>query len=351
MSVTLHSPDGTAGSGNTPSWQEAMSAITSEAASSYDADVAVGEDSDQPADDSDATDDVDNDESEGDPDEATVDDADEAADEGEDVDEIKGWDGNPDSIPAKFKPAFEKAVGSVVEKRLAEIDKGVQKRLRQIADTENQYRAELTKLQAMQVQMMQGGKPGPGATNGAPEPPAEDASPREWDSYYDARTKWNAKQMIQEMVASGQLVTADQVHGMTSAVEQKRNADVARIQMVEQQDGYTEEIGLAMSELAKNSKTLGGLLFTDEGILDLFALAKERVTLKGSAKQTADARVAEAAKAEANARRKAQAGNNALPRPGSMRQAAMNTGVPNDGKPRTVEQRMALIVEQQKNGG
>ena len=293
------------------SWEEAMSAATREAAAEFGSmtgeETEVADDADTGEDDAsegyESADDTAAETEETDSDEAEV----SEDDKGEPEPLGMKWDGNPETIPAEWKPGWDRA--------MAMVSKGVNKRLREIAEKEKQLDAVI--LQYRQATAPQAPQQAAADNDPMPQKPAESASDEVWESYYDARAEWKARQVLKQEIAAGRIVTADKHHEVADHMARQE-----RLGLIARQDGCTDAVMYRMAQMAEANPVLAGMLESDDGSLALFQLARRDVEMEQAVGATQAQQAEAAKKAAEEAKRKAGAGKAALPRPGGATKAS-----------------------------
>lgn len=295
-----------------PSWEEAMSAATREAAAAFA--------SSQSGEETEVTDDADtgeDDAPEGDQDvDDTAAETEEAeSEEGDPGEGDKGdpeplgmkWDGNPDTIPAEWKPGWDRA--------MAMVQKGLNKRLRELAAKEKELDSVI--LQYRQATAPQTPQKAAADNDPMPQKPAESASDEVWESYYDARAEWKARQVLKQEIANGNIITADKHHAVADQMARQE-----RLGLITRQEGCTDEVMYRMAQMAEADPVLAGMLESDSTALTLFQIARRDVAMEQAARGAQAQKADAAQKAAEEAKRKAGAAKAAIPRPGGSTKAS-----------------------------
>lgn len=264
--------------------QEALDAAADEAVREFD--EAQSEDGEEVADDA-AADEGDEEaleaaDEQSDDDEPEAED-DEPADGDDDEPEVDfAWDGNPETVPEKLKPGFDK----MYETMRKGVDVWMSKKAQEWNVQRQQYEARLRELETSAQESRRAA-----LEPKLPSPPGPDATQEQIDHYYDARAKYAAYQQLKELqeaglVASPQKASAPQANDVVVAVEK-------RMALVQKQDGYSDDIGISMAQMAETNPALSQLLLTDEGAVALFQMAKTQADAAAFKKAAADAKSAE----------------------------------------------------------
>lgn len=226
----------------------------------------------------------------------------EAKDEAkDDTDPGTVWDGNPETVPEALKPGLDRF--------MANVNKGIGKRMRELADLEKRMNETIFRYQeAMAPRPAQQAQ---AKDSGPPPKPDNDASEAEWDAYHDARAAYNARKVMEKEIAEGRLVTADQYRETADVVAQQN-----RLSLITSQPGADSDVMFLMSKMVEAEPALAPMLDSDDSALALFRMAKREAELRRAAQAAQDAKTAAAIKANEEAKRKAAAGKSGLARPG-----------------------------------
>lgn len=253
------------------------------------------------------------------------------------VEESGEWDGNPDTIPERFKSAFEKAVDAKSAKREAEMNKGVQKVLGQLQSDRQLLQQQMAQVQAWQQQMQAQQAP----QNLGPKEPGEDASREEWTRYYDDRASWIADQRVERHMAQlRQTGVIPDPNQMASVVAQQKQ--IERMNYISALPGLDQDVANKMKEVAENDRNLYTLMAqSNEGAETVFKIAKAQVEYERAAKKAG-------ASAEDTARRGANARQNAIPRLNGARQESEPDPLPKGKKYRNVREKIDDVIASQK---
>ncbi len=223
-------------------------------------------------------------------------------DESDSVQETQTWDGNPDNIPDEHRPYYDHWVGLA--------NKGLQKRLRQMAATEKEYKDATFRYEQAMVDMRGNPEGASPKENGPPTPPTgENLTQEDWAKheakvaeYHDNRLNAETRQSV-------------------AAIKERQDMS-DRLQMIAAQDGATEDVMFRMRDMAEADVKYQDMFQSDEGALHFFEQAKLAVEREAfeAEKKSNDTKLAKAA--EADAKRKAGAAKRATPRPGGTKAAS-----------------------------
>ena len=224
--------------------------------------------------------------------------------ESEEPIEAEGETTPPDPAPTEIPPEIR----AEYDRKMEQMDKGLQKRLRQLADKEKQLDTLILQNQHMMDSRQPPQDPNAVRTEGPPKHPGEGASEEAWSQYEDSAFAYRYN-----------LMNAGQQQKMAVINEQQEMQN--RYYLITNQPGVSEEVLLEMSKMAEGDERYLELYRSDEGAIRFFNEAKTAVDRRtlDSDRSALDAEKAEAAKATAT--RKAGAASRALARPGSAKAA------------------------------
>jgi len=202
------------------------------------------------------------------------------------------WDGNPQTVPENLKPYYEK----VYDTMRKGVDVWMSKKAQEWNSQRQQYEARLHELETSALE----GK------RAALEPklppvPGPDASQEQIDAYYDARSKLAAFQQFKELQEAGLL--PKQAAQQVPVVPDQAAVD-RRVQLIQSQPGFSEEIAVAMVEVSKQNPYWAEQLQRDEGALALFQLVKTQAEAAQLKQAAAKANTAELQRKASAATRK-----------------------------------------------
>ena len=197
------------------------------------------------------------------------------------------WDGDPATLPDELKQTHQAMV------------QGMNKKFTELADVRKEYETKLEALNAPQDV----------EPEGPPPLPSGDVSAEDWNNAQDARQRWFAKdELRQEREAQGK-ITAEQ-----DAVTQSQSDAQARFDSLGKADGFTDEIAMAMAQVAQSDPYWAEQLRTsDEGTNALFKIVKYELAAQASETN----KVKAAAAADEVIKAKHAAGKRSVSRPKS----------------------------------
>ncbi len=210
------------------------------------------------------------------------------------------WDGDPDKLPPEIVYEGNKYD---LKKVFRTMQAGYTKRMQEVAEQRRHY--EQAAAQAMQL-LESRQREQAAASDPRPANPTDTMSDDEYNRRVDEIQQWNARQAYRAMVEKGDVPDPQRVMRQTQEYELVAEAN-RRAAMVSSLDGYTDQIGNRMVEMAEADPAVASMMTTDAGIKAVFRQAKleaENAALKAAA----------ARKHEASVRRKARAPRNAVSR-------------------------------------
>lgn len=214
------------------------------------------------------------------------------------------WDGDPDNVPSELRPYFD----SMMDR----MNKGVNKKLREIAEARKQvedlsmrYQQTLLQMQQSQVQQGPQGQPKP------PEMPGPDGTDADWKAYETANREYLKHELISDLKTQGLLPDQNQFRVMQQQQEiQRRNGWVFA------QPDVNDDIMYKMAELIQGDEAFANAYDSDAGVKQLYVVARERVKAEQLAKENAELKKKAGQSVVAQAKRKAGAAKRSVPRSG-----------------------------------
>jgi len=219
--------------------------------------------------------------------------------------------GGDDATPAE--PEIPPALRAEYDDKMARIEKGLQKRLGQLADKEKQ----LDTLILQNRHMMDSNEQVKTEANKPqrPQPPGEGATAADWQTYEDAVVDYRLSQ-------SNNVGLDAEAQQRLAVLEQKQALD-SRLAFITSQPGATDEIMGKMQEMAAGDDKYMKMYYTSEDTAaQFFNEAKLAVREEAIAKREAEIAKESATEAKATATRKAGAANRAVARPGGSKAAS-----------------------------
>lgn len=215
------------------------------------------------------------------------------------------WDGNPDNVPDELRPGFDHMMSLM--------NKGVNKKLRELADERKQVEMLGLQYQQMLMQMQQQGAQGnqSRSPSGPPEMPGPDATDADWKAYDQANREYLKNDIMNELRSSGALPDPKQFEVMRQQQDIQR-----RTNWVMNQDGVNDDIVYELSEMIQSEPEFQGALDTDQTTMYAYKVAVERWKAKQVAKENEELKKKASESVAAQAKRKAGAAKRATPRSG-----------------------------------
>ncbi len=189
--------------------------------------------------------------------------------------------GNPDDLPPELVKSYKL------------MQAGFTKKMQELGERDRQrdelHRKALQNLETQQKTLAV-------EADKRPANPTNDMAQADIDKRYEEIGAWQSRQAIREAVERGEILAPGanqaqedplEANGYTRSVNN-------RIQLIGSQDGYSEEIGVAMGQLTQQDPWWNQQAKTDEGALKLFQYVKQEhdaVELRKQAAELENARV------------------------------------------------------------
>ena len=219
------------------------------------------------------------------------------------------WDGNVDSVPHDLQPGLAKLK--------ANFDKGAEKRIWQMSQSQKKMEEAKFKYEQAVFQMQQQQLQPPesnAASNGPPTPPGEGATAADWQRFDAENTEYYTRKAVDNLRASGQIPDNQQVAQMQYQMDMQN-----RYVMLTKLPGASDDILMKMHDMAEADESYLDKYQTDDGARQFFAEAKIAVEREQLEKDRKALEAERAVAAQATAKRKATAAKRADVRPGSVK--------------------------------
>lgn len=213
---------------------------------------------------------------------------------------------SPDSLPPDLRAQYDR--------KMEDIDKGLNKRLRAIAEKEKQLEAAMFQYQQAFMQMQNQQSVPQQQSLQKPELPGPDATARDWQEYEDRNREYVASQVVDQLRQSGQLADPQQMKVIQQQQEMQQ-----RYYMLVNQPGATDEVMGKMKELAESDERYLAMYDKDDTAVQLFNLAKAQVEREALLKENEELKAKASGAATEEAKRKAGAAKRSTPRPGGAK--------------------------------
>lgn len=155
-----------------------------------------------------------------------------------------------------------------IQKKLAAADRHFHEQNQKLIALQRQYQEALAKAQDGKQQAA------PESDQGPPKPPAADATQQDYDTWVEQLADWKAQRAVQAKL--------QEVEELKTAVAQMRQAErdtyaEKQLDRLRKTEGYSPEVEEVMAQLASTYHHWGQALQSEDGINDLFLVARQRV--------------------------------------------------------------------------
>jgi hypothetical protein len=204
--------------------------------------------------------------------------------------------GNPDDLPAELVKSYKL------------MQAGYTKRSQELADMRKDYDSRTKQLMDQMEQQQKASREQ--SKKPRPSNPTEAMSQEDQNQRWQEISKWETQETINEMIASGALPDPERVNRQLA--EQEAAADgQRRFNMIAAKEGYTDDVGQAMENLAKSNQFWANQIVTDEGASACFDFVKTQMAASDFKTQAAKLE-------EAKVNRSAGANKRATPKPATQ---------------------------------
>ena len=155
-----------------------------------------------------------------------------------------------------------------IQKKLAAADRHFQEQNQRLLALQRQYQEALTKTQDGKQSVA------PESDQGPPPPPGQEATQQDYDNWVGQLADWKANKAVQAKF--------QEVEELKASVAQMRHAEreaytVKQLDRISKMDGYSPEVADVMAQLASTHPHWQASLESEDGINDLFYVARQRV--------------------------------------------------------------------------
>jgi hypothetical protein len=167
-----------------------------------------------------------------------------------------------------------------IRKKLAAADRHFQEKNQELIALQQQYREAIAKAQDS------GPKAKPESEDAPPKEPGSDATQQDYDKWVRDQARWEARQEIRqqydEVKVLKEAVTKMQQRDVQAEQQRQENYAHEQIERIKKMDGYSSEVEDVMADMAATHPHWKAAIYSQEGIDDLFLVARQRVSAKQS---------------------------------------------------------------------